>query len=151
MVHIPGIIKQSFGRSNQTPWLGPTFSPCSPHHGSFSPSLVHLAHWQQPINREWAASVLWLGHSSSVFSVDSLRSNTVASEFTQARVTSCGLAFPSGAARQKDRSPVEVAMVGMCVVGALQCPSVFRSNNACIRLSAATQATSWAKSKKQTK
>ena len=27
-------------------------------------------------------------------------SNTVASEFTQARVTSCGLAFPSGAARQ---------------------------------------------------
>ena len=28
-------------------------------------------------------------------------SNTVASEFTQARVTSCGLASPSGAARQR--------------------------------------------------
>ena len=33
-------------------------------------------------------------------------SNTVASEFTQTRVTSCGLAFPSGAARQAAFPPL---------------------------------------------
>ena len=47
------------------------------------------------------------------------RSNTVASEFTQTRVTSCGLAFPSGAARQMS----EIASLKLLVAQNFLCVS----------------------------
>ena len=64
---------------------------CSVFGGCFSEVLLRYE------RLPFASQLGWLGlmrHDARH------RSNTVASEFTQTRVTSCGLAFPSGAARQ---------------------------------------------------
>ena len=84
---------------------------CSVFGGCFSEVLLRYE------RLPFASQLGWLGlmrHDARH------RSTTVASEFTQPRVTSCGLAFPSGAARQcvgsaeRRRNAYALVMMRMC-------------------------------------